>query len=174
MWHSSDVPSIRQLAAAPRRLTPRSDAVRALSAPRARWVALLTTVVVAVVIGVPTVLIPNPWFVRDVPVQAWSYPVWAATAVLSGVLAATYVRSQPAPAAPRRLGVAGALLCWFAVGCPVCNKLVLLALGYSGAISWFMPLQPWLAGIALLATALALALRLGGRVSCPLPRRAVP
>ncbi|EPR75477.1 hypothetical protein ADILRU_2020 [Leifsonia rubra CMS 76R] len=27
------------------------------------------------------------------------------------------------------------MLAWFAVGCPVCNKIALLALGYTGALA---------------------------------------
>ena len=46
-----------------------------------------------------------------------------------------------------------------AVGCPVCNKLVLLALGASGAVSWFAPIQPFLAiaSVVLMAVAMVLA-----------------
>ena len=135
----------------------------------------------ALLIGIPTVLIPNPVFGREVPVVAWNYPVWIASSVLAGMLAATYVRPRsglPAPAEPSdsvdgasRLGVLGGVLAWFAVGCPVCNKLALLALGYSGALTWFAPAQPYLAAVALLTTAAALLVRLQGQVQCPTPRR---
>lgn len=132
----------------------------------------------AVAIGVPTVLIPNPVFSREVAVVAWNYPVWVATSVLSGMLAATYLRadrlaaetSEPAGGArTSRLGVAGGVLTWFAVGCPVCNKIALVVLGYSGAITWFAPFQPVLAAAALALTAAALLIRLRGQVACPLP-----
>jgi uncharacterized membrane protein (DUF485 family) len=46
----------------------------------------------ALLIGIPTVLIPNPVFGREVPVLAWNYPVWIASSILAGMLAATYVR----------------------------------------------------------------------------------
>ena len=61
------------------------------------------------------------------------------------------------------------MLSFLAVGCPVCNKIALLALGYSGALQWFAPLQPVLAlaGVALLAWALRARLR--GAVTCPVP-----
>lgn len=144
--------------------------------------AALFSVAFAVLIGVPTVLIPNPVFGREIPVVAWNYPVWIATSVLAGMLAATYVRTrQAAPAepadadaeapvdAPSRLAVAGGVLAWFAVGCPVCNKIALLALGYSGALTWFAPMQPYLAAVALLMTAGALVFRLRGQVFCPTP-----
>ena len=100
------------------------------------------------------------------------------------MLAATYVRpsasrvSGPDPAddapdaaAPSGAALAGGILTWFAVGCPVCNKIALLALGYSGALTWFAPAQPYLAAAALLLTAGALVVRLRGQVSCPTPRR---
>ena len=63
--------------------------------------------------------------------------------------------------------MAGGILAWFAVGCPVCNKLALLALGYSGAITWFTPVQPFLALGALILTGVALVWRLRGQVACP-------
>src|SRR5699024_8091455 len=58
---------------------------------------------------------------------------------------------------------------WFAVGCPVCNKIALLALVYSGALTWFAPLQPLLAVTALALAGWALAVRLRGEISCPVP-----
>ena len=66
-----------------------------------------------------------------------------------------------------KLGVAGGVLAWFAVGCPVCNKLALIALGYSGAITWFAPIQPYMAIVALVLTGVALVIRLAGQIACP-------
>jgi hypothetical protein len=40
-------------------------------------------------------------------------------------------------------------LSWLAIGCPVCNKLVVLAVGASGALSYFAPMQPWLAAVSI-------------------------
>ncbi len=143
-------------------------------------VAVAATIVVAVVVGTATVLIPNPVFGREIAPVWWNYPVWLLTSALSGMLAATYVRTNSTSdgvledeSARRssRLGLAGGVLAWFAVGCPVCNKLALLALGYSGAISYFAPLQPVLAVAALVVTGVALMIRLRNQARCPLPRR---
>lgn len=70
-----------------------------------------------------------------------------------------------------RAGAVGGFLTYLAVGCPVCNKIALLALGYTGALQWFAPVQPVLAvaGVALLAY--ALRRRLAGEIACPLPDR---
>jgi hypothetical protein len=137
--------------------------------PMRRWVvAGLTALATVLVVGIPTVLIPNPVFGRDVEVTWWAWPALIVTAVLSGLITATYVRSpyDPPKDTTSRWGIAGGLLAYFAVGCPVCNKLVLIALGYTGALQWFAPVQPFLAvgGIVLLAWALRARLR--GERSC--------
>ena len=121
--------------------------------------------------GIPTVLIPNPVFGREIPVTWWAWPALVVTAVLAGLLGATYVRNPGTPATPKasRAGVLGGVLGYLAVGCPVCNKIALLALGYSGALQWFAPAQPWLAlaGIGLLGY--ALHRRLQGEYACAVP-----
>ena len=75
---------------------------------------------------------------------------------------------------PTRRGLAAGVLTFFAVGCPVCNKIALLALGYSGAITWFAPVQPYLALAALALTGVALLWRLRGPVACPGAAPAAP
>lgn len=141
---------------------------------RRRWlVAIGTAVGTAVLLGLATVLIPNPVFRRDIAPLAWNYPVWIITAVLSGLLFATYVKDRGAPAEvsgeKSALGLTGAFLAWFAVGCPVCNKIALIALGYTGALTYFAPWQPVLAVVAILALSVALVYRLAGMVACPVP-----
>ena len=125
----------------------------------------------AVVIGVATVFIPNSLFARDIPPVWWDYPVWILTAVLIGMLIASYVRG-PDVEAERRSGVlggAGGILGWFAVGCPVCNKIALLALGYTGALTYFAPLQPILAALSIVLLVVAVIIRLKGQYACPVP-----
>lgn len=147
--------------------------------------AAIGALATALVIGLPTDVIPNPVFGRPVAVTWWSMPVLAVTAVLGGLLLGTYVRpvaaGSPSAAAAgtdagapddertaRRAGFGG-LLAFFAVGCPVCNKLVVVALGTSGALSWFAPLQPVLAVASVVLLAVALRARLRGAVACAVP-----
>lgn len=147
--------------------------------PARRWgIAAVASVAVALLVGLPTDVIPNPVFGRPVAVTWWSYPVLAVTAVLGGLLAATYVRDpRTADVAgldderPARTGGFGGLLSFFAVGCPVCNKLVIIALGTVGARRWFEPIQPLLAVLSIGLMAVALRTRLRNATSCPLPAR---
>ena len=142
--------------------------------PLERWaVAAVVTVVAALLMGVPTGIVSTGLYTRMTPVLWWNYPVWAVSAVLVGMVAATYVRAgAPPSSAPdrSRRAVGGTLLTTFAVGCPVCNKLVVGLIGASGATSYWSSLQPVLgvASVALLLTGLVVRLR--GQVACPAPR----
>ena len=126
--------------------------------PARRWmIGALTAVLVFVLVAVVTVLIPNSLFTREIPPTWWSYGALGISSALTGLLVATYVASPIADSgATNKSGFFGSILTFFAVGCPVCNKLVLLALGTSGAMKFFEPVQPVLAllSIALLTWAL--------------------
>ncbi len=129
----------------------------------------------ALVIGVPTGIIQTPWYTRMTPVLWWNYPVWVATAVLTGALAATYVRDPAVPVPSTQGGKTflGTTLSLFAVGCPICNKLVVMAIGVSGALTWFAPIQPVLAAGSLGLLAYALAARRRTQLRCRVPAAAV-
>ncbi|MER7485101.1 hypothetical protein ABTY20_04000 [Streptomyces sp. NPDC126497] len=126
----------------------------------------------AILVGVPTDVVPNPLFGRSVPVQWWNYPALAVTAVLAGIVLSTYVRRPLSSLEPKaedgtRLGAIGGVLSFFAVGCPVCNKLVLVLLGASGALSYWAPLQPLLAFLSAGLLAEAALRRLSLQTACP-------
>lgn len=154
------------------------------------FITLISSAIIAAIIGVSTVLIPNSFFARDIPPEWWDYPLWILMSVLLGLLITTYIR-RPNPGEPsvnvdstheevaatearserrgRSFGSIGGILGWFAVGCPVCNKLALMVLGYTGALTYFAPLQPILAGLSVVLLLVAVIVRLKGQYSCPLP-----
>jgi len=134
------------------------------------WFAAAAALVSALAIGLPTDVIPNPVFGRQgTPVEPWAVPVLVMTAALSGLLFATYLRrgDDADLDRPGRVGSFGGLLSFFAVGCPICNKLVVIAIGTSGALTWFAPVQPYLGVVALVLLAWALRVRLRAEVACP-------
>lgn len=120
----------------------------------------------ALAMGIPTDVVANPWFTRMTPVRPLDVVTLVVTSVLLGLLAASYAGGR-AGGAGRAVGGGG--LTVLAIGCPVCNKLVVALIGFSGATTWFAAAQPvlGLAGAALAAWALVLRVR--PRRACPRP-----
>jgi hypothetical protein len=144
-------------------------------------VALLT-------FGLGAAIIPNPVFGRQIPPEPFAIAVWLLSAPLMGLIGATYTapRRSAASAATRviatplvaagppagadpvalqrvgRLATAAGFGAFLAIGCPVCNKVALVLLGASGALTIWAPLQPLLgaASLALLAATAAWRFRL--------------
>jgi hypothetical protein len=116
--------------------------------------------VTLLIAGVPSDVIANPWFTRMTPVRPQDYVFLGLTALLAAALGATYAFPAVCPFQPGTYGV-GTYLSVLAVGCPICNKVVVLLLGISGALTIFQPVQPILAvgGLALLGYALTVRLR---------------
>jgi len=129
----------------------------------------LYTIGAALLIGIPTVLIPNGFFIRMTPTSQQDYVIWGISTVLIGpVMAlATLYPTLPKTDAEQPLhtgsgrALAGTILSYFSVGCPICNKLVVLLLGIGGAMTLFNPLRPFLgvASIVLLGVTLFLRVR---------------
>ena len=142
--------------------------------PAKRWVAAIAVAVATFfLIGLPTAVIANPVFGRAVGVTSWSMPVLITTSVLSGMLFATYVRMDAVITDENsaKVGSIGGFLAYLAVGCPVCNKLALIALGSTGAMQYFAPVQPYIGAAGLLLLMYALRKRLVNDSQCALPKQ---
>ncbi len=122
-------------------------------------VAILGTAAALLLLGTPTDIVPNSWFTRMTPIRPQDYAVWLATGALSGLVLGACV--LPSRACGQGRTLSGGFLSFLAIGCPICNKLVVAILGASGALTYFAPAQLYLGllSIALLAWALALRAR---------------
>ena len=144
-----------------------------------------------VAFGLVAAIIPNPVFGRQIPPEPFAIAVWHLSAPLMGLLGATYTAAAlpasagavPSPAAGNAMplvltaagdaggrqgttiGTAASLGAFLAIGCPVCNKIALVLLGTSGAMTVFAPIQPILgaASLVLLAGTFAWRFRLRAR-----------
>jgi hypothetical protein len=76
---------------------------------RAWTAAIVGTVLTALLLGVPTDVIANPWFGRMTPVEVYAVPVLVATSILSGVLTATWFGVEAASCPARATGTGGAV-----------------------------------------------------------------
>ena len=150
--------------------------------------ALAWTLASVVAFGLIAAIIPNPVFGRQIPPEPFAIAVWLVSAPLMGLLGATYtVRAVPARATMgagvlvpagdlgerqgTTIGTVASLGAFLAIGCPVCNKIALVLLGTSGAMTLFAPIQPIIgaASLMLLAGTLAWRFRLRARGgACPI------
>ena len=119
--------------------------------------AVVAGVGYAILIGIPMVMIDTPWFGRMTPVRPQDRIVWVVSAVLMGLIAATFVR-WPRNVANKRVTVGG-FLSYLAIGCPICNKVAIMLLGVSGALTFFGPAQLVLGILSVLLLGWALLLR---------------
>ena len=155
---------------------PHIEPAELRNAPEMRQVWLATQRVVvaagaggvsALFIGIPTDVVPNPWFTRMTPVRPLDVALLVLTSATLGLLAATYVRNRSVAGGAR--GVAGGTLTGLAIGCPICNKAVVALIGTSGALSWFGPIQPLIGALGFGLAVWALVLRLRPRPTCAPP-----
>lgn len=144
-------------------------ALRAL--PAATWLrAIPYAAITAVLIGVPSDLIDTPIFGRPVETRPIDYVILAITSALIGLVFAVRVPRHSALDDDTR-PVWGGFVSFLAVGCPVCNQLVVALVGTSGALSWWAPVQPVVGLIAIGLVLFALKRRLATYelVACPIP-----
>lgn len=161
---------------------------------RCRVHALAWALVAFVGYGMVSAIIPNPVFGRQIPPEAFAIAIWLLSSPLIGIVGATYTAPMPAAVAQplafastaplatakpveaaeeRRsstLGTLGSLGAFLAIGCPICNKLALVLLGTSGALSIWAPIQPVLGGLSLVLLAVTAAWRIRLRIrggACP-------
>lgn len=127
--------------------------------------AIALAILSGAVIAVPTRLVPNGLFSRMTPTRPQDYVFLVVSAALLGLTLA--LRSVVPQDAKVAAGGVGAVL---AVGCPICNKLVVALLGSGGALSLFAPLQPVIgaAAVGLLVVGLRRQLQALGASACTL------
>jgi len=128
------------------------------------WKALVSGagmgLAVLLLVGIPSGVIPNPYFIRPLDARPTDYVFLAVITALAVALGATYgVPRSCSLQDSKALG--SGLLLFIGIGCPVCNKVVLALAGASGALTYFEPIQPLfsLAAITVMGVALALRVR---------------
>ena len=99
----------------------------------------------------------NWFFVRMTPVRAQDYVIWVVSAVLIGLIAGSYFADRSKSDEGKLLS--GGVLSVLAVGCPICNKPVVLLLGASGALTFFARIQLYIGVASVLLLGWTLLLR---------------
>lgn len=137
----------------------------------ATWLrALPIALLAAVVIAIPTDIIETGFFYRPIPPKAIDYVILAITASLIGLIFAIRPNLSDESVRQEARTLGGGFVSLLAVGCPVCNHIVVALVGTSGALSWWAPVQPIVGvlAIGLLLWTLRMRLRTYDLTSCPL------
>ncbi|MBC5793334.1 MAG: hypothetical protein H8Z69_04865 [Nanohaloarchaea archaeon] len=105
---------------------------------------LLTGLIAGIVFflstGLTTGLIPNPLYVRMVPITLLDYFFLLTTSVL----AAVYFGQEKCSTLDKRFAALGGVTGFLAFGCPVCNIVLLALLSSSTILAYIEPLRPFL------------------------------
>ena len=134
--------------------------------PKAWVIATLAAAIGLVVIGLPTAIYENLFFVRMTPVRPQDYVIWVVSSVLIGLIVGSYFAGGSKAGEEKVLS--GSVLSVLAVGCPICNKPVVLLLGTSGALTFFAPLQLYIGIVSILLLGWTLLLRVKALAeACP-------
>lgn len=119
--------------------------------------ALGSSMVAFIFFGVPTAVLPNPYFTRMTPVSVFDWTVLFVTSILLGVYVGMYYHKK-SNASSNTSGdstkatcsaTGGAFLGPLSYGCAICNKLLVLLLGLVGVTTYFIPLQPYLGVLSI-------------------------
>lgn len=113
--------------------------------PKAWIITTLAAAIGLLVVGLPTAIYENPFFVRMTPVRAQDYVIWVVSSVFIGWIVGSYFAGESKTGEGKILS--GGVLSVLAVGCPICNKPVVMLLGTSGALTFFAPIQLYI-GVA--------------------------
>ena len=111
--------------------------------------SVLFSLIFLVVFGTLTVLIPNTFFARMTSIHYYDYIFLVLTSLLAGVSVALWQYSKSVGVKSASCTLGGTIGGVFSFGCAICNKLLILLLGLSGVMTYFMPLQPILGVVSI-------------------------
>lgn len=128
-----------------------------MNVAKAVGIGLLSFVGLVLLFGIPTALIPTQWFGRMTPARTLDYLFLLANSALLGAYIGLYYYEKSAiTKRTDTLATSGSIFNILAVGCPICNKVLVALLGFSAVLTYVEPARVWfgLASTALVSVAL--------------------
>jgi hypothetical protein len=113
-------------------------------------IGLLGSILFFLILGAVSAVFSNPFFARMTPVSNLDLVLLILTSILAGSYIGLYYFIKNQKTLSITCATSGGVLGFLAFACPVCNKLILLVLGFSGAMTYFAPLQPILGVLGVL------------------------
>lgn len=108
-------------------------------------IGLLSFVGFVLLFGIPTALLPTPWFMRMMPARALDYVfLLINSALLGSYVGLITFEKHRYPVKDEAVTITGGIANFLAVGCPICNKLFVALLGFSAIMTYVEPARVWL------------------------------
>lgn len=110
-------------------------------------------------LGIPTAIIPTPWFIRMNEPTVLDYSFLILESVMASLyLTLTYIQKERGTTGQCAFG--GGILGFLAFACPTCNKLLVMLFGTGLLINYFRPIQPYVGFIGLVLLGVALYIKI--------------
>lgn len=116
--------------------------------------------------GVPTALVPTPFYTRMIPPNPLDYIFWIATSSLLGVYITLQLYGHQHAKGEGVAAFGGAFGGILSFGCPICNKLLVAVLGTSTIMAYVDPYRPLLGALTLGVLGSAIYLKIRGLRAC--------
>ncbi len=109
---------------------------------------IISGLVVFLVLGIPTALIPTTIFLRQIPANFFDYIFLFATSSLIGVYVSLSFSNKKQDRSAYGI-LSGTVASLFAFGCPICNALLVSLFGSTALLVYFEPFRPILGAISI-------------------------
>jgi uncharacterized membrane protein len=114
------------------------------------WIiGILASIVLFLLFGIPTNLIPNPWFNRMVEKTTLDYFFLVAASALLGSYIGVHFYKKNVSKTCDVATYSGGIGSFLAFSCPICNKILILLFGATALLTYFEPYRPYLGAISI-------------------------
>lgn len=113
-------------------------------------------VLIFLLFGIPTALVPTPFFARMITIKAIDYIfLFLNSVLLASYFTLSLVKKNQAKQPRGYLAFSGTLFGVFSFSCPLCSVILVAIFSTTAIITYFEPLRPWLGIISVTMLSLA-------------------
>ena len=113
-------------------------------------IGIMSAIIIILILGIPTAIIPNSFFTRMIPYTKLDLFFLIASSVMLGTYTGIFFylkyKKRRQNNAVAYTGAGGSFL---AISCPVCIKLLVLIFGAAALLSYLQPLRPYMGFLSI-------------------------
>jgi len=107
-------------------------------------IGVASSITLFFLLGIPTDVVPNPWFMRMIEVTTLDYVFLTTSSVLLGAYIGIHYYKKHTATKCEVAAYSGGIGSFLAFGCPVCNKILILLFGATALMTYLEPYRPFL------------------------------